>query len=466
MSNNPIETALGLKDKFLSWVWESNPCSMPFFKRVPVRFIRISIAVLRDMRDGQLNLRAMSLVYTTLLSLVPLLAISFSVLKGFGVHNQIEPMLLNVLEPLGDKRIDIVAKVLEFVDNIKVGVLGSVGLGLLLYSVISLMQKIERAFNYTWQVTRPRSFADRFSDYLSVLLVGPLLVFASMGLTATISNAPIVESLTGVELLGGFFEFIGRVVPYLLIVLAFTFIYIFMPNTKVKPVSALVGGAVSGVMWKTLGWAFATFVAGSAKYAAIYSAFATMILFMIWLYLGWLVILIGASISYYYQNPSSQELPRGEFSLSNRMREKLALLIVWLVGDHYYNYKTPWTIDMLAQKLKTPVRAIERIVYALVENGLLIETQDSPTAYVPAQPFDQVTIYDMWIALRGVGEKQSLKSSRLEAVGAVENVLEEADKAWKKSFSKTTLKDFVMNSKPVPKKRKSIRFKKKENKND
>ena len=228
--------------------------SLPRWKAWAYGALRIGYVVVRDLGDGMLTLRAMSLVYTTILSMVPMLAISFSVLKGFGVHNQIEPFLRNALAPLGDKGLEISALIIEFVENVQVGVLGLVGFILLFYTVVSLMQKIERAFNFTWHITQSRSFAQRFRDYLSVVVVGPVLVFASIGITGSLMSNSVVEALSAMFLVGNAIEIAGRLVPYAMIIGAFTFIYIFMPNTKVKFRSALTGGIVAGVLWNTAGW--------------------------------------------------------------------------------------------------------------------------------------------------------------------------------------------------------------------
>ena len=175
-------------------IWETDTRPLSPMTARAIRTLRVLYRVLGDVVDGQLTLRAMSLVYTTLLSLVPLLAVSFSVLKGFGVHNQIEPILLNVLAPLGERGVEITRQIIEFVENVKVGVLGSLGLGLLLFTVVSLTQKIERAFNYTWRVTEHRSFVQRFSDYISVILIGPLLIFSAIGITASICSRGVPSS--------------------------------------------------------------------------------------------------------------------------------------------------------------------------------------------------------------------------------------------------------------------------------
>ncbi len=293
-----MEPQLPFEATIVRALWGKDTESLPRWKAWPIVVLRVVFAVARDVLAGNLTLHAMSLVYTTLLSFVPLLALSFSVLKGFGVHNQVEPILLRLLEPLGEKGQEIAALVIGFVDNIKVGVLGAVGLALLFYTVVSLMQKIESAFNDTWRISETRPLARRFSDYLSVLLIGPVLIFSAVGITASLTSNALFESLTAVEPLGTLIEIAGGLTPFLLVGGAFTFIYIFMPNTRVRLRSALLGGFVAGILWVTAGWGFATFVANSGNYAAIYSAFATLILFLIWLYLNWLILLVGSSICF------------------------------------------------------------------------------------------------------------------------------------------------------------------------
>jgi membrane protein len=276
------------------------------------------------------------LVYTTLLSLVPLLAISFSVLKGFGAHNQVEPLLLNLLAPLGDKGVEVTTEIIGFVENIKVGVLGFVGFALLFYTVVSLMQKIERAFNHTWHISSERSLGQQFRDYLSVIIIGPALVFAAVGIMASLMNTAVIEMISAIHPFGLLIKNIAKLAPYLMIVAAFTFIYMFIPNTRIRLRSALIGGLVAGLLWNAAGWIFASFVVNSAQYAATYSTFATLIMFLIWLYLGWLILLIGASISFHDQHPEYVTATRRENRMSNRVREKLALLIAYLISDSFY----------------------------------------------------------------------------------------------------------------------------------
>lgn len=196
------QNAKALYGRFEKSVWGVAETPLPLWKERAQRGLRTVFILTRDLVGGQLTLRAMSLVYTTLLSIVPLLALSFSVLKAFGVYNQIEPMLLKFVEPLGEKGDEIVHQISIFIEKMNVGVLGALGLTLLLYTAISLMQKIEESLNFIWHIPHPRPLADRFSRYLSVLLVGPILVFSALGITASVMNIETVRDLMEINILG------------------------------------------------------------------------------------------------------------------------------------------------------------------------------------------------------------------------------------------------------------------------
>ncbi len=220
--------------------------------RVLVGVLRNAYAVIRDIVSGQLTLRAMSLVYTTLLSVVPLIAFSFSVLKGLGVHKELEEKLYTILEPLGAKGVEITDQVMHIVHNVNGSVLGGIGLTFFIYTAITMVQKIEGAFNYVWYVTKPRSFAKRFTEYMLVLLIGPLVIALALGAIASVGNESVVLWLSQNSVFGPIFSATSQLTPYLLITGVFTFLYWYMPNTKVNLLSALVGGLSGGIMWATL----------------------------------------------------------------------------------------------------------------------------------------------------------------------------------------------------------------------
>jgi len=423
--------------------------SLPWWKVLLIRVLRVFYVVIRDLLEGQLTLRAMSLVYTTLLAMVPLLAVSFSVLKGFGVHNQIEPLLLNFLRPLGERGVEVTSRIIGFVDSVKAGILGSIGFALLIYTVISLIQKIERACNDTWHVNRSRPLSQKFSDYLSVILIGPVLVFSALGITASVMSTTVVQKMVAIKVFGSLMELATKLVPYLLVIAAFTFVYIFVPNTRVRFRSALTGGLVAGVLWEASGWAFASFVVKSAKYTAIYSGFAILIMFMIWLYLSWLIVLVGASVAYYHQHPESVTSYRRELRLSNRMQEKLALLVMFLVGNNYYDNLPALTLEEFAQSLNVPMEALEPIMEALEGYGLLSQTANEPPTYLPARPLDTAELKDVLDAVRGANEIVDLKPQSESAELAVDQLVDHIDQAMAGALRGSTLKDLAL-SKPAP----------------
>lgn len=426
-------------------IWDVNVDRLAWWQARAIGALRITLAVFRDFLSGQLSLRATSLVFTTLLSLVPLLAVAFSVLKGFGVHNQLEPALLNFLAPLGDKGVEITNRIIGFVENVKAGVIGSLGLGLLFYTIISLMHKIERAFNYTWHVHEHRSISERFGDYLSVIIVGPVLVFSSMGLTAAVVGSGVVTGLSQIQPFGWLIGVASRTLPYVLVVAAFTLIYVFMPNTRVRVRSALVGGVVAGVLWQSAGVLFATFVAQSPNYAAIYSAFATLIVFMFWLYVSWLILLIGASIAFYHQHPEYLAPGSGVMRLSDRLKVKLALMITALIGDHFYRGRPAWDVRALARHLALPVEIVKPVLEALESADLIARTDDDPPAFVPGRPFEATPLKQAVDAVRQAGEGPRLNPARMPAVAGIERLMAELDTATERALDGYTLKDIALS---------------------
>lgn len=394
-----------------------------------IQFIRVGIVLMRDLSRGQLTLRAMGLVYTTLLSIVPLLAISFSVLKAFGAYNQIRPMLLGFLEPLGEKGIEITARIMEFIENINVGVLGFVGLALLLYTAVSLVQKVEEAFNFIWHVNRARSIGERFSRYVSALLVGPLLVFSAIGVTAAVASLGVVRDVMQVEAIGWLALQAGRLVPYALVIAAFSFFYTFMPNTKVRMGPALAGGLVGGFAWQSAGWGFAQFAASSTNYAAIYSSFAILILFMLWLYLSWLILLFGSSVAFYVQHPEHVVKLAGKPELSSRMRERLALVIMSQIGRRLIDGQTPWSSDALTHELRMPKRTIDDVLMALQAQGILTVTADAPPGWLPLRDIEKISAQEILDTIRAAGEDRFVGPDALPATEAIDQLLRRCNEA-------------------------------------
>ena len=406
--------------------------------RFVVRCAQIVYSIARKFVDGQLSLEAMSLVYTTLLALVPLLAVMFSVLKALGVHNQAEPMLLELLNPLGSQAQEVTDQILHFVDNIRVGVLSSVGIAMLFYTVVSLLSKIEDTFNRVWHVARPRSLARRFSDYLSVILISPVLVFSAIGLTQSVLGSETVTHFTALEPFGSLLAGLTRLGPYLFICAVFAFIYGFVPNTRVRISTALIGGLFTGTLWVLSGKIFAGVVSNFFNYSAIYSGLASAILFMIWLYVGWLITLVGVHVTFYRQHPRFLD-PRSEhFILTARLREELTLEIMTLVGRaHYWESEPTLTLDALeARHNRLPPGAVAGLVKDMLRKKLIVATDTDPPTYVPARDPGRIGLHEVLRAARG-------EPGNPTGLAGVDALVEQLDSVLADTLAGRTVKDLV-----------------------
>ena len=381
-------------------IWKVNLKSLPLWKRMLVSVCRFVYLIVVDLANGQLNLRAMSLVFTTILSFVPLIAVSFSVLKAFGVHNQIEPALLKLFAHLGDKAPELTNNIIGFVDNVEVGLLGTLGIAFLFYSVISLLTKVEEAFNYTWRIHKTRTLAERFSNYLSVLMVGPVLVFAAMATTASLLNNSVTQELASIEPFGVMLQFVTKLIPYAFIIFAFTFVYSFVPNTKVRFIPALTGGIAAGVLWQSVGWLYALVIAQSSTQTAIYAGFAILFFFMTWLYLNWLILLVGSSVAFYRQYPEYLLAKNQSVSLNNRDREHVGLNVLLMIGENFYHKNPPMTVEDIVDDMVCPKQSIEDVLQCYEEAGILKSVVSIEPAYLPATPLENLTVADAYMALR------------------------------------------------------------------
>jgi membrane protein len=433
-------------------LWHIDLSSLNRIKAFFITVIRLTYVTIRESYKNELSLRAMSLVYTTIIAIVPLLAFSFSVLKAFGVvDSQLEPILSNFLAPLGEKGTELTQKILEFINNMKVGVLGSLGLLFLVYTVISLIQKTESSLNYIWGIEKGRSFTRRFTDYLSVILIGPVFIFTALGITATLMSHAIVDKITSIEPFGtAIFFFTGTILPYIIVSVVFTFIYSVMPNTQVKSLSALLGGVVAGICWQSSGWIFASFVASSTQYATIYSGFAVIILFMIWLYISWLIFLIGGEISYCHQNLNFLTLQKEAVTISNRLKEKITFLIMYLIGYNFYNNKDNFTLVSLAQKFEIPEEHVQESLTYLMNKKLIIETTNEPPSYVPAKDLETIKLYEIIEAVRENEEDSKMIEEKFIKMPAVDMVAKKVNDAIYDALGEENLRNVITSQDDEP----------------
>src|SRR5271168_2673323 len=316
-----------------------------------LRWLRYPAALIRDWLAGGISTRAMSLAYTTLLSLVPLMVFAFAILKGLGARADLRFILHEFFRPVGGAANQLTENVMQFVVNMRGELLGSIGLIFLVYTVIATMQKVEASFNFVWRVGQSRSLGRRFIEYSSVMILGPFFLAIAVGLLGFAEHSPPGQWLHRVAPLAAVF---GTLVPYAIVTVVFTIMYSLIPSIHVQFRAAGIGGLTAGVIWALVGKVFTAAIVYSSQMVAVYSGFALVLTTLIWVYLSWLILLIGAQLAFYVQFP--QYLPHGQhgIELTGIDCEQMGLSIMFLIGRDYATGSGQWDSSRLAAELDLP----------------------------------------------------------------------------------------------------------------
>jgi membrane protein len=402
--------------------------------------LRYPYAILRDLLAGELNLRAMGLVYTTLLSLVPLAAFAFAVLKGLGVHRDLEPLIYEFLKPVGERAAELTAQFMHFVDNVRGDLLGSVGLAFLLYTVVATIQKLEEAFNFAWHVERPRSVMRRVSEYLSLMVVGPVFIVVVFSMFSAVSGRSMLW-LARHEPLGTIARGIGFIGPYVFVTGVFTFLYSFIPNTRVRFRAALIGGVTAGLLWAAGGALFTRIVAASTNMVAIYAGFAIFLATLIWIYLSWLILLIGAQLSFYVQNPRYLRVGQGPVRLTSALRERIAFTVMLLIARKFIAGEPPWEQRALAEDLEVPGSALASVVRSLERAGLVTLTEEEEL--IPARDLEGIALTDILHAVRDERQYETWLLWRARTEPAADEVVNSVEAGMRERIGGATLRELA-----------------------
>ena len=387
--------------------------------------------------ENMLGLRAASLTYATLLSLVPLLAVTFSVLKAFGVQQLIEPFLTQALAPLGPDRIEITRRLIGFVDNTRVDVLGAVGVAGLFYSVIYLVSTVEEALNQIWRTQPSRTWTRRYGEYMGLLLVGPVLIFAAFAVIASAQSYWLVQRLVDTTVFGLRFALLTRFLPFVFLWAAFAFLYKIMPSTHVPLSSSIIGAAVAAILWQLLSIVFTAFIVNSVSYAAIYSGFAILVVFLVWLYAAWLVILIGAQIGYLHQH-SSVYLPGAAAGKQGHLfEEQLALSLLCEIGQRFISGKPPATEKNLSRTLGVPPDQLDSLLEKYIGRGLVLRSAE-PAGVSLARPPELIPATEILDVLRGPADSSS------DNRDPVTEFLRRREAIVQENLAEVTLKDLAI----------------------
>jgi membrane protein len=380
----------------------------------------------RGFGQDQCPLRASALTFYSILSIVPVVAMAFGIAKGFGFQEVLEKQLLERFSGQEEVMMRVVDFAHSLLENTKGGTIVSIGIVVLLWTVIKLLAHIEGSFNAIWEVKTPRSYGRKFSDYLSIMLVSPLLILMSSSATVFITTkiTLITEKVALIGMFSPMIFFMLKLTPYFLVWILFIFTYILMPNTKVNFSAGFIAGIIAGTIFQAAQLAYILFQVGVAKYNAIYGSFAALPLFLIWMQLSWLIVLFGAEISFAYQYVDTYEFEPDRRQISPAFKRLLTLQIAHRVISTFSKGKMPLTASKLSQALEIPIRLVLDLLDELVESEILSITDikgNEKLAYQPARDINIITIKSIIEALeqKGVDNIPVAQTPELQSLAEV-----------------------------------------------
>jgi membrane protein len=390
-----------------------------------IRQLRTVALAVRGFDEDKCKFRASALTFYTLLSIVPVFAMMFGIAKGFGIEKRVEAQLMAKMKGQEEVFKQIIGFANSLLENTKGGLIAGVGIIFLFWAIIKVLSNIENSFNEIWGIKKPRSIGRKFSDYLSVMLICPILLVVAGSMTVAISSQVrlIIQKISFIQSIGPLIFALLKLLPYCTIWIAFTFIFIFMPNTKVSIKSGLLAGIVAGTIFQIVQWAYINFQIGAAKYGAIYGSFAALPLFLLWLQISWLIVFFGAEVSFAHQNVETYEFEPDCLSVSHSYKRLLSLLVTHLLVKNFCKGQKPLDETQISHALDIPVRLVREIVYDLVESGVISEIkqeQDKGASYQPARDVESISIKFVVEALedRGNSTIPVIKSSVYERISA------------------------------------------------
>lgn len=426
-------------------IWRIRRESLPRSQSLLIRNLRVIMLTLRGLTEDRWQLRASALTYYSILSVVPALAMVFGIAKGFGFETALESQLLSKLE--GHE--EVVSRIVQFaqglLENVRGGLMAGIGLAVLFWVIIMLLSHIENAFNDIWGVKKARTALRKVTDYLAMMLIGPVLFLLASTTTVLVTSGLrfAVEKISLLTVVSPPIFFLLNLTPYAALWILFTFLYVFMPNTKVRFVSAALGGVIAGTLYQVFQWGYINFQFGVSRYNAVYGSFAALPLFFVWLQISWLIVLLGAEISFAHQNVDTYEFEQDCRGASHVLKRLVALRIVHMLVKHFQDGEEELTAEGIAHYLEMPIVLVNTILFDLVASRLVAEVRwsdDQSAAYQPARDPNTITIKSVIDALEknGTSDLPIRRSDELERLASA---LQSFDDLIEKSPENVWLKD-------------------------
>jgi membrane protein len=422
-------------------IWRIRAGTLPRRRSFLIQQARVILLALRGFHVHKCALRASALTFFSLLSIVPALAMLFGIAKGFGMERVFEQRVREwmVNQPqAADRIIELTNSLLQ---QTRTGLMALVGLCVLIWTVVMVLGNVEASFNEIWGIRKQRTLARRFIDYLALLIICPVFVAVSgaVGVLVTGSARMLLKAVT---ILGWLSPLLG-LVPIVMGWALFSFLYLFMPNTRVRLRSALVGGVVAGTVYQIIQWAYFSSQIALTQYSAIYGSFAVVPLFLVWVEVTWLVVLFGCELAFAHQNVETYEFEPDCLNASPAFKRLVALRITQLLVRNFEEGRPALTARRIGQEIGAPVRLVNECVFYLVAASVLSETpsrDERDTAYQPARCTDSLGVARVWQALDESGGSD-IPLLESEELSRLTDSLEALKKALRESEGDVSLKD-------------------------
>ena len=401
----------------------------------------VYICITRFTKDRLIN-KASALTYSTLLAIVPILAVLFAIARGFGFDNVMEEQIRSNFGGSPEAAEAILQFAQSYLSQTKSGVFLGFGLVLLFWTVINLVMEIEITFNRIWEVKRQRSVYRQITDFFSMILLAPILIVVSAGLS--IFTTTTLQEMENFALLAPILQFLIQLIPYIFTWFMFTGLYIFMPNTRVKFKHAFIAGVIAGTAFQAFQFLYINSQLWVSKYNAIYGSFAALPLFLLWLHISWTICLFGAELTYAGQNIKSFNFEQDSRNISLRYRDFIVILVMSLITKRFEKNESPYTATQLSEENQIPLRLTRKILYLLQEVGLIHEVandkKSEETSYQPSMDISQLSVGLVLHRLYTKGSEDFKIDKDKEFSNEWKVLMESRDEYYSKT-SKVLLKD-------------------------
>lgn len=439
---------IGLLSKIIKFIqhdiWRIRPGQLPKSKFYLIRQLQTLILTVKGFNEDNCMLRASALTFYTLMSIVPVFAMAFGIAKGFGYEERLRYQLL---EEFSGHEV-VLDKITEFATNLlertQGGMLAGIGMCVLLWTVLKLLGNIEYAFNEIWGIKKNRTIGRKLGDYLIIMTIAPFFMIIAGSVTVLVTSflAEFTESPYS-AFMGPIVYVALKMLPYLMVWFVFTFLYMFMPNTKVSLKAGLVAGITAGTLFQLLQWGYVALQIGMIRNNQIYGSFAALPLFLIWLEFSWMIVLFGAEIAYAFQNVDTYDYEPDSKNASQSFQRLVALYIINVICKKFDNGEQPLSVDDISRKMEIPSRLTRKVIFDLEKSGIITRVEydeDDKIAYHPGIATDKLTIQYIFDKMETYGSKDIpiKKSKELEKI---KKSLEAISKSIGKSSGNVLLKD-------------------------